>query len=201
MFPNSGFQQQLELWGAMGCRIDPDCGAWRRYQLMALGRQWEETGAIDPADLAAGSDGDSTTVCPRIGPHYLWISGLPKLAYTSRRSRLMDPPRHVMSPTPLVRCSSDDPPTLPAAVQVCYRCRKCRRVLASERNCIDVEPGSGGDAFSWRKRDKGAAGRAAKYSGGADPGGGAPEPALWVQPLRWMDGVLDSVQGKIDCPG
>ena len=74
-------------------------------------------------------------------------------------------------------------------------------MLASERNCIEIEPGSGGDAFSWRKRDKGAAGRTAKYTNGADPGGGAQEPALWVQPLRWMDGVVDSVQGKIDCPG
>ena len=42
VFPNAGFQEQLKLWGAMGCRIDPDSGAWRRYQLMAVGNRWIE---------------------------------------------------------------------------------------------------------------------------------------------------------------
>lgn len=68
VYPNSGFQEQLKLWGAMGCRIDPDSGAWRRYQLMALGRQWDENGTIDQADLAGLTDGDSSKVGPRLCP-------------------------------------------------------------------------------------------------------------------------------------
>ena len=41
-----------------------------------------------------------------------------------------------------------------AAQFVRYRCRKCRRLLATERNVVEVEAGAGPGAFSWRKRDR-----------------------------------------------
>lgn len=64
VFPNAGFQEQLKLWSAMGCRIDPDSGAWRRYQLMAVGRRWEEIGVVDPSELGAAPEAGDNTVRP-----------------------------------------------------------------------------------------------------------------------------------------
>ena len=42
-----------------------------------------------------------------------------------------------------------------AAQFIRYRCRKCRRLLATERNVVEVEAGPGPGAFPWRKRDRG----------------------------------------------
>ena len=33
-----------------------------------------------------------------------------------------------------------------------YRCRKCRRLLAAQRNVVPVEAGAGPSAFPFRKR-------------------------------------------------
>ena len=65
---------------------------------------------------------------------------------------------------------------------------------------VEVEPGPGDGAFAWRKRDRSSTGYRSG-AGGAGPGAAAQEPALWVQPLQWMDGVVNDVQGKINCPG
>ena len=62
IFPNAGFREQLKLWERMGCRIDPDSAAWRRYQLMAVGRRWEDTGCIDPSELGTAPEAGDNTV-------------------------------------------------------------------------------------------------------------------------------------------
>ena len=60
-----GFQQQLRLWEAMGCRLDPDNAAFRRYSLAAQGRRWAEAGgSVDPAALPMPTDADIDQVCP-----------------------------------------------------------------------------------------------------------------------------------------
>ena len=38
------------------------------------------------------------------------------------------------------------------ASQVTYRCRKCRTLVATSDNIVDVEAGPGDSAFDWRKR-------------------------------------------------
>jgi len=63
VFPNMGFQQQLRLWEAMGCRLDPDNAALRRYALTVQGRRWAETGDVDPATLPMPTDADIDQVC------------------------------------------------------------------------------------------------------------------------------------------
>ena len=62
-FPNMGFQQQLRLWEAMGCRLDPDNGAYRRYALAATGRRWAEDGVVDQTTLPMPTDADADQVC------------------------------------------------------------------------------------------------------------------------------------------
>ena len=57
-----GFQQQLRLWEAMGCRLDPDNAAYRRYMLVITGRRWAEDGAVDPATLPMPTDADADQV-------------------------------------------------------------------------------------------------------------------------------------------
>ena len=64
---------------------------------------------------------------------------------------------------------------------------------------VEVELGTGEVAFAWRKRDRSATGYRSG-AGGAEPCAAAQEPALWVQPLQWMDAVVNDVQGKINCP-
>lgn len=68
---------------------------------------------------------------------------------------------------------------------------------------VEVEPGPGDGAFPWRKRNKRPTAPRRSASARVSDGGehDPQEPALWLQPLQWMEGVVDSVQGKIHCPG
>lgn len=69
-----------------------------------------------------------------------------------------------------------------------YRCRKCRRLLASSQHVVDVREGGGQAAFPFRKRDS-----APKAGDVADAG------CVFVQPLRWMQGLYQ-LSGKLYCP-
>eukprot|EP00873_Tetraselmis_striata_P007861 jgi/Tetstr1/428125/TSEL_018177.t2 len=69
-----------------------------------------------------------------------------------------------------------------------YRCRTCRALVATSTHAVPVEPGAGGSAFSFSKRAKQV---------GAHTGR---ETSLFVQPLRWMDGAIGQVNGKLYCP-
>lgn len=59
--PNPGFLRQLELWAAMGCRLAEGHLPYKRWLLEQAGREYEESGTIDTAALAApaepGADG------------------------------------------------------------------------------------------------------------------------------------------------
>ncbi|KAK9812886.1 hypothetical protein WJX72_005260 [[Myrmecia] bisecta] len=71
-----------------------------------------------------------------------------------------------------------------------YRCRKCRRLVATSSNRVPVEQRAGSGGFPWRKRGKGG------------PGDADTESSLFVEPLRWMENVVGGeVQGKLHCPG
>ncbi|GAB4823746.1 hypothetical protein N2152v2_010792 [Parachlorella kessleri] len=169
--PNPGFMQQLELFRAMGCRLDESFLPYKRFLLGRVGKAYEETGLLDAASLAQPTD------------------------------------------------AGDNDATL-------YRCRKCRTLVATSHNVVEVEQGPGAGAFPWRKRDKqqrqltagsstpgeqeqqqylepweqmdgGGAVLGSGSSGGSGDGG-----SLFTEPLRWMAGMVvgGPVQGKLYCP-
>ncbi|KAK9836181.1 hypothetical protein WJX81_007312 [Elliptochloris bilobata] len=85
--------------------------------------------------------------------------------------------------------SPDEEPALDA---VLYRCRTCRRIVASSANAIPVERGDG----TFRN----------KRGGQPQRGLEAAETSLFVEPLRWMTDALQLgkdrvVSGKLSCPG
>ena len=85
-----------------------------------------------------------------------------------------------------------------------YSCRKCRRILATSKNVLEHEAGTGIDAFSWRQRRRG-------NDGGANrtlPSSSSCS-SIFVSPMTWM--MLDQTEdnepvifqensGKIHCP-
>lgn len=59
--------------------------------------------------------------------------------------------------------------------QVIYRCKRCRRIVASQENVVSHEQGEGEKCFKWNKRDN---------SKGTDK---KPEcSSIFVEPMKWM---------------
>lgn len=80
-------------------------------------------------------------------------------------------------------------PSESAAQGKLYRCRKCRRLLATQSNVVPITEGPGSIAFKYRKRSKGAGEQ------GEDRG------SLWVTPMQWMQELSNGeTQGKLYCP-
>ena len=69
-----------------------------------------------------------------------------------------------------------------------YRCKKCRRIVASEESIVPHERGKGEECFKWRKRSE------------------EKEPtqcsSLFVEPMKWMQAVQEGhVEEKLQCIG
>ncbi|XP_057522675.1 probable inactive dual specificity protein phosphatase-like At4g18593 [Amaranthus tricolor] len=81
-------------------------------------------------------------------------------------------------------CSESSPEVKPAEKQLIYRCKKCRRIVASEENIVQHEQGKG-----W-----------IKWGAESNP---APEcTAIFVEPMKWMQQVQDGyVWEKLYCMG
>ncbi|CAM6017275.1 unnamed protein product [Sphagnum balticum] len=73
-----------------------------------------------------------------------------------------------------------------------YRCKKCRRVVASEENLITHIPGAGVTSFKWRKRGAQGSGKDELTQ---------PEcTSIFVQPMQWMTPVQEGlVESKLQC--
>jgi dual specificity phosphatase 12 len=73
-----------------------------------------------------------------------------------------------------------------------YRCKKCRRVVASEENVITHIPGDGVTSFKWRKRGVQVSGKDELVQ---------PEcTSIFVQPMQWMTPVQEGlVESKLQC--
>ncbi|CAL0301330.1 unnamed protein product [Lupinus luteus] len=72
-----------------------------------------------------------------------------------------------------------------------YRCKKCRRLIASEDNVLPHEPGKGESSFKWHKRS-------------SDPSEEKQRDctSVFVEPMKWMQAVQDGhVEDKILCMG
>jgi dual specificity phosphatase 12 len=85
-----------------------------------------------------------------------------------------------------------------------YSCRKCRRILATSKNVLEHEAGTGIDAFSWRQRRRGNDGGANRTLSSSSSCS-----SIFVSPITWM--MLDQTEdnepvifqensGKIHCP-
>ncbi|XP_024525963.1 probable inactive dual specificity protein phosphatase-like At4g18593 [Selaginella moellendorffii] len=71
---------------------------------------------------------------------------------------------------------------------IVYRCRKCRQIVATDSSVQRHDPGSGEQAFSWKKRSNNDEAKPRECS------------SIFVEPMQWMNGVQDgSVEGKLLC--
>lgn len=63
--------------------------------------------------------------------------------------------------------------------QVVYRCKKCRRIVATQESIVTHERGKGESCFKWSKRS------------GNNPRGLEKKPAdctsIFVEPMKWME--------------
>ncbi|XP_059638219.1 probable inactive dual specificity protein phosphatase-like At4g18593 [Cornus florida] len=77
--------------------------------------------------------------------------------------------------------------------QVIYRCKKCRRIVASEEHIVPHDRGEGQKCFRWKKRS-------------SDPreiNNYPPEcSSIFVEPMKWMEAVQEGCVGdKLQCMG
>ncbi|KAK4796166.1 hypothetical protein SAY86_028492 [Trapa natans] len=72
-----------------------------------------------------------------------------------------------------------------------YRCKNCRRIVASRENVVDHIPGEGETSFEWHKRKSGNPfNRDDEYECSS----------LFIEPLRWMKAVEEGApEGKLFC--
>ncbi|XP_061358532.1 probable inactive dual specificity protein phosphatase-like At4g18593 [Gastrolobium bilobum] len=75
--------------------------------------------------------------------------------------------------------------------QLIYRCKKCRRIVASEDNIVSHERGKGESSFKWKKRS-------------SEPWEMEKQPAdctsIFVEPMKWMQAVQEGhVEEKLLC--
>eukprot|EP00252_Welwitschia_mirabilis_P010062 TRINITY_DN2314_c0_g1_i1.p1 TRINITY_DN2314_c0_g1~~TRINITY_DN2314_c0_g1_i1.p1 ORF type:complete len:128 (-),score=20.48 TRINITY_DN2314_c0_g1_i1:140-523(-) len=75
---------------------------------------------------------------------------------------------------------------------VIYRCKKCRRAVASQENSIFHVPGGGETCFIHKKKSNRGVGKAKQRECSS----------IFVEPLKWMTTVEEGgVQGKLFCIG
>ncbi|XP_009608955.1 probable inactive dual specificity protein phosphatase-like At4g18593 [Nicotiana tomentosiformis] len=78
-----------------------------------------------------------------------------------------------------------------AKPQVIYRCKKCRRIVASAEQVVPHEPGEGQKCFKWKKRSNNPWDQEAPQCS-----------SIFVEPMKWMQVVEDGcVQDKLQCLG
>ncbi|KAI4296932.1 hypothetical protein L6164_036849 [Bauhinia variegata] len=80
-----------------------------------------------------------------------------------------------------------------AKAPVIYRCKKCRRIVASEENIVSHERGKGELSFKWNKRS-GDSWETEKQQIDCT--------SIFVEPMKWMQTVEEGhVEEKLLCIG
>ena len=191
--PNAGFLAQLELWHAMGAKLNVADDAFKAYAVAKLAREREHNGYVA-----------ATSVRPDPGA-------------AQTRSNAVNPS------TPFSGVAAASHPAGPplgggADAGRMLSCRACRRLPARGADEVPHEPGEGVDADTWRRKvarrkwarsggegsggpgDEGGV-RGAPAPGGASRGGSKPCGCVFLHPLAWMRGVEEGpVEGKLLCP-
>lgn len=100
------------------------------------------------------------------------------------------------------------------------RCRKCRRILVGSENVVDHEPGKGQISFSYHKRNSdinitttSTQSADSEVNTSLNQVNASLNPLLaslavhnnqcssyFIEPMQWMEGLVDETQGRIDCP-
>ncbi|KAG8365530.1 hypothetical protein BUALT_Bualt18G0114700 [Buddleja alternifolia] len=76
------------------------------------------------------------------------------------------------------------------AAAVIYRCKKCRRIVASEEHIVSHTRGQGQKCFKWKKRSEDSDMELPQCS------------SIFVEPLKWMQSVEGGcVEDKLQCIG
>ncbi|KAB2079202.1 hypothetical protein CXB51_015805 [Gossypium anomalum] len=76
--------------------------------------------------------------------------------------------------------------------QLIYRCKRCRRIVASEETIVPHERGKGEASFKWRKRSG--------HNIGDEEKGSTQCSSIFVEPLKWMQPVQEGyVEEKLQC--
>ncbi|KAG1454251.1 hypothetical protein G6F56_007368 [Rhizopus delemar] len=170
--PNSGFMEQLSLYYDLNFDVDSKHVEYRRFLVASMAEEQKNYGYIEHVSLAAD-------------PEY---TPLTKASDTKRFKAL--------------------------------RCRKCRRMLVGSEHVIDHEPGQGQVAFSYFKRNSDinvtttASGTAdSEVNASLNKVNASLNPLLaslartnnqcssyFIEPMQWLDGLIDDIQGRIDCP-
>ncbi|KAK3206931.1 hypothetical protein Dsin_020977 [Dipteronia sinensis] len=85
--------------------------------------------------------------------------------------------------------SNSDSAETVAKPQVVYRCKKCRRIVASGETIVPHEQGKGEECFKWKKR--------------SDIEKEPPEcSSVFVESMKWMQSVQEGfVEEKLQCIG
>ncbi|KAG5002286.1 hypothetical protein AAZX31_08G338800 [Glycine max] len=77
--------------------------------------------------------------------------------------------------------------------QLIYRCKKCRRIVASVENIVSHEHGKGESSFKWKKRSS-QSWETEKQSVDCT--------SVFVEPMKWMQAVHEGhVEDKLLCMG
>ncbi|XP_047946993.1 probable inactive dual specificity protein phosphatase-like At4g18593 [Salvia hispanica] len=73
---------------------------------------------------------------------------------------------------------------------VTYRCKKCRRLVASEDHIVCHERGGGQKSFKWKKRSADTDVQVLECS------------SIFVEPMKWMEALEEGCVGdKLQCIG
>ncbi|KAK7095589.1 dual specificity protein phosphatase 12-like [Littorina saxatilis] len=104
-------------------------------------------------------------------------------------------------PSSIYRCESSPL----AGGDTVYRCRKCRRVLFMSGAVMGHVKGQGESAFDWRSRvpanqQHDSASDDDRSDHDDDMKGEKCEVSLFVEPVAWMKGEIENVEGKLACP-
>ncbi|XP_024992356.1 probable inactive dual specificity protein phosphatase-like At4g18593 [Cynara cardunculus var. scolymus] len=77
--------------------------------------------------------------------------------------------------------------------QMIFRCKKCRRIVASQEHIVPHERGEGEKCFKWKKRS----------SNSKDMVNEPPEcSSIFVEPMKWMQAVEEgNTEQKLQCIG
>ncbi|EPS72530.1 hypothetical protein M569_02227 [Genlisea aurea] len=83
---------------------------------------------------------------------------------------------------------TNNPSTADSKPPVIYRCKKCRRMVASEENMVSHRRGEGQKCFKWNKRNETSRNECS---------------SIFVEPMKWMMQTVDEgcVEAKLECIG
>ncbi|XXG67430.1 hypothetical protein AAC387_Pa06g0783 [Persea americana] len=75
--------------------------------------------------------------------------------------------------------------------EIIYRCKKCRRIVATQQNVVTHQQGEGEQCFKWKKRSNSSANNSKPVCS-----------SIFVEPMKWMQAVEEgSVEEKLLCLG